>query len=341
MTGIYTLYGLDFSLFTGKTRSYLRKKGIPFKEVNVRWGKIRNFVIERTGVEFIPVVQTPDDQVIQDTTVIIDELEKLYADEWLFIPAMHYRWNYEEENEHYIYGKFGEIIWQNAPGPLRRWLGKKVGAEFKAMVPGLGITETNYRSIEASYENFLKDFNAHLEIHDYVTCIADFGFMAPLYGHLYLDPAPGKLMRKLAPAVVRWVERMNDSEIAMRKGAFLGNDRIPGTLLPILKRMATEQLPTLLDIDQRLTTWRNENPNAKDIDRYIGWQSFVVEGVTGTRRAQTYPNWMLQRSIDFYQLLEDTTHVDHLLDQVGIGHALQVSLKNRLVRRNNRLEFGA
>jgi len=51
------------------------------------------------------------------------------------------------------------------------------------MLPALGVTEGNYRSIEASYENFLKDFNAHLEIHDYVMgskpCIADFGFMAP------------------------------------------------------------------------------------------------------------------------------------------------------------------
>jgi len=141
MTKTYKLYGLDFSLFTGKTRSYLRKKGIPFEEISVRWGKIRNFIIERTGVEFIPVVHTPDDKVIQDTTVIIDELEtrfpehsvypdtprqklvslllELYADEWLFIPAMHYRWYYEEENYHYIYGKFGEIVWKNAPGPLR------------------------------------------------------------------------------------------------------------------------------------------------------------------------------------------------------------------------------
>jgi len=358
MTDIYTLYGLDFSLFTGKARSYLRKKGIPFEEINVRFGKTRNFVIKRTGVKFIPVVHTPDDRVIQDTTVIIDELEKrfpehsvypdtpkqklvsllleLYADEWLFIPALHYRWHYIEEQYHYLYNKFGAIIWGNAPGPLRRWLGKKVSSEFRNMLPALGVTEANYRSIEASYENFLKDFNAHLEIHDYVMgskpCIA-------LYGHLYLDPAPGKLMRKLAPAVVRWVERMNDGETAMRKGAFLGNDQIPETLLPILKRMATEQLPTLLDTDQRLTAWREENPNAKEIHRYIGWHSFVAEGVTGTRRAQTYPNWMFQRSIDFYQSLEDTTDVDHLFDQVGMGHALQASLKNRLVRRNNLLQF--
>jgi len=365
MADSYTLYGLDFSLFTGKTRSYLRKKGIPFEEVGVRWGKIRSFIIERTGVKYVPVVKTPDDKVIQDTTVIIDELEKrfpehsvypdtpkqklvsllleLYADEWLFIPAMHYRWYYEEENYRYLYDKFGAIAWKNAPGPLRRWIGKKVGAEFRAMVPGLGVTDANYRSIEVSYENFLNELNAHLEIHDYVLgskpCIADFGFMAPLYAHLYLDPAPGKLMRELAPAVVQWIKRMNDNDTALQKGAFLDDDQIPETLLPILKRMAMEQVPTLLDVDQRLTAWRAENPDAKEIDRYIGWHSFVVEGVSGTRRAQTYPNWMFQRSIDFYRSLKDTADVDHLLDQVGMGRALRVSLKNRLVRRKNLLQF--
>jgi len=233
MTKTYKLYGLDFSLFTGKTRSYLRKKGIPFEEISVRWGKIRNFIIERTGVELIPVVHTPDDKVIQDTTVIIDELEtrfpehsvypdtprqklvslllELYADEWLFIPAMHYRWYYEEENYHYIYGKFGEIVWKNAPGPLRRLIGKKSASEFRGMLTGLGVTDSNYRAIETSYENFLADFNAHLETHSYELgskpCIADFGFMAPLYAHLYLDPAPGRLMREKAPAVVRWIKR--------------------------------------------------------------------------------------------------------------------------------------
>jgi len=365
MTKTYKLYGLDFSLFTGKTRSYLRKKGIPFEEISVRWGKIRNFIIERTGVEFIPVVHTPDDKVIQDTTVIIDELEtrfpehsvypdtprqklvslllELYADEWLFIPAMHYRWYYEEENYHYIYGKFGEIVWKNAPGPLRRLIGKKSASEFRGMLTGLGVTDSNYRAIETSYENFLADFNAHLETHNYVLgskpCIADFGFMAPLYAHLYLDPAPGRLMREKAPAVVRWIKRMNDDKAAMQVGEFLDDDQIPDTLFPILKRMAAEQLPTLLDSDRRLTAWREENPNASEIDRYIGWHNFVVEGVSGTRRAQTYPNWMFQRSIDFYRSLDDTTEVDQLLHQVGIGDALKVGLKNRLARTNNLLQF--
>jgi len=98
-------------------------------------------------------------------------------------------------------------------------------------------------------------------------------------------------------------------------------------------------LPTILDMDQRLTAWREENSATKEIDRYIGWHSFVAEGVEGTRRAQSYPNWMFQRSVDFYQSLENTADVDHLLDQVGMGTALRDGLKNRLERRKNLLQF--
>jgi len=207
MTKTHKLYGLDFSLFAVKTRSYLCKKGSPFEELSVSWGKIRNFIIERTGGEFIPVIHTPDDKVIQDTTVIIDELERrfpehsvypdtprqkllsllleLYADEGLFIPAMHYRWYCEEENHRYIYDRFGEFIWKSAPGLLRRFIGKKASAEFRGMLPGLGVTAADYRAVETPYENSLEEFDAHLEIQNYVLgdkpCIADFGFMAPLY----------------------------------------------------------------------------------------------------------------------------------------------------------------
>jgi len=109
-------FDLDFSLFTGKARSYLRKKGIPFEEINVRFGKTRNFIIKRTGVKFIPVVHTPD----TPKQKLVSLLLELYADEWLFIPALHYRWHYIEEQYHYLYNKFGAIIWGNAPGKRTR-----------------------------------------------------------------------------------------------------------------------------------------------------------------------------------------------------------------------------
>jgi len=61
--------------------------------------------------------------------------------------------------------------------------------------------------------------------------------------------------------------------------------------------------------------------------------------VPSKRRAQTYPNWMFQRPVDFYHSLEDTSEIDQLLEQVGFGDTLQTKLKNRLIRPNNILKF--
>lgn len=361
----YTMYGAEFSLYSGKVRSYLRKKGIPFNEVTSTLSVYKKFIIPRTGVRYIPVLQTPDDDVYQDTTVIIDELEKrfpdhsvypntpkqklvsllleLYGDEWLLIPAMHYRWYYKDQNARFIYGEFGRMIMPKAPAFIQRFVGKKIGNKFKAVVPRLGVSDGNRSAIEKSYELFLDDLNTHFEQYDYLLgskpCIADFGFIAPLYAHLNRDPAPGKLMRERAPAVVAWVDRMNSDEASLQSGSWLDNDQIPETLLPILKRMAQEQLPVLLDTDQQLSQWRKENPKAEEIERFIGNHSFTVEGVTGERVILPYSLWMYRRPVEYYQSVIQDQSVVELMNQVGFTESLDKGLQNYLVRPNNKLQF--
>jgi len=361
----HTLYGAEFSLYSGKARSYLRKKGIAFDEILSTLSVYKSFIIPRTKVRYIPVVQTPDDQVYQDTTVIIDELEarfpehpvypqspkqklvalllELYGDEWLLIPAMHYRWYYKAENARFIYGEFGKMLMPKAPKFVQRWIGKKVGNKFKAAVPMLGVSDDNRQAVEKSYESFLDDLNTHFSQHDYLLgskpCIADFGFIAPLYAHLYRDPAPGELMRERAPAVAAWVERMNDDKAALQAGEFLADDQIPTTLLPILKRMAQEQLPVLLDTDKQLSQWRKINPDKSDVERYIGKHEFFVGGVKGERVILPYCLWMYRRAVDFYQSLDRDDELDQWLDELGFKRALQQGLENKLVRNDNKLQF--
>ncbi len=365
MTQTYKLYGAEFSLYSGKARSYLRKKGIPFEEITSTLSVYKNFIIPRTGVRYIPVVQTPEDQVFQDTTTIIDELEKrfpdhsvypetpkqrlaallleVYADEWLVIPAMHYRWNYPAMNSNFVYGEFGSMVLPRAPKFIQRFVGKKVGDKFKGFVPKLGIYDHNTNAIETSYVQLLEDLQAHFEQHDYLLgskpSIADFGLIAPMYAHLYRDPAPGKLMRSKAPAVCQWVRRMISEEPDSTRGAWLENDDIPETLMPVLQRMAREHLPVLVDTDTRLQQWRSENPDKQEIDRFIGTHKFVVEGVEAERVVLPYALWMFQRPVDYYQSLGATREVDAFLNEVGFGNALQTGLQNRVERPDNKLRF--
>ena len=63
--GRYTLWGTPHSLFTGKIRSYLIKKGIPYDEVMASDPRFLGEVIERVGHTVIPVVETPEGALVQ------------------------------------------------------------------------------------------------------------------------------------------------------------------------------------------------------------------------------------------------------------------------------------
>jgi glutathione S-transferase len=357
------LYGSEFSLFTGKARSYLKKKGIQFEEVTSTLNIYKKFIIPRTGVRYIPVLQTADDVVIQDTTVIIDAMEKaypepsvypqtpkqnlasllleVYGDEWLVIPAMHYRWNFPEQNDKFIYAAFGGMVLPKAPKLIQRLLGKKVGSKFKGFVPRLGITKGNIPALEASYKQLLSDLNTHFKQHDYLfggrPSIGDFGLIGPMYAHLYRDPAPGELMQRIAPEVCKWVERMISNEIP--KGEFLPNDEIPITLIPVLQRMANEQLPVLLDTDIRLTVWRKDHLEAKEVPRFIGMHKFTVEKVEAERVVLPFALWMFRRPVDFYQSIDDSSGVDEMLMAIGFGTVLKSGLQNPVSRVDNVIVF--
>jgi hypothetical protein len=62
MANKYTLYGAQLSLYTGKLRSYLRYKQIPYEEVFSSRKVYKDIIIPKTGVQFIPVLKTPQDE---------------------------------------------------------------------------------------------------------------------------------------------------------------------------------------------------------------------------------------------------------------------------------------
>ena len=228
----YTLYGADVSYYTGKARAYLDWRGVDYVEELATQQVYRDIILPSVGWPVIPVMKTPDGEIVQDTTDIIEHIEaaeglsppaipdgpvqafvaqllQLYADEWLVIPAMHYRWNY---NEDWAYQEFGAISAPDRPAPEQYEIGKRNGERFKGALPPLGVSPTTAPAIEQSYEAFLREFSAHLEVHPYAlggrATLADFALYGPLYAHLYRDPASGDLMRRYAPKVADWVERV-------------------------------------------------------------------------------------------------------------------------------------
>ena len=360
MSNKYILYGAPLSLYSGKTRAYLNFKQIPYTEVFSSLKVYKKIIVPNTGVRFIPVVETPQGEFIQDTSVIIDKLEdafsgrtvvpkgpnqrlvsalmEIWGDEWLLIPAMHYRWNHD--NFPFIYEEFGKIVMPHMPAFIRRVAGRKIAAKFRGFVPMLGITSNSIPAIEDWYENqVLVQLNEHFSKHDYLLgsrpCTGDFGLFGPLYAHLYRDPAPRKIMQAKAPFVVKWIERMNNPSPDL--GSWCVNDRIPQTLLPILEQQCAEFWPVLLSALERTQQWIQENPSIKKLPRSIGEHTYSIGGIEEKRMISSFSQWKLQRVLDTYRSLDEKqkSMVSTLLSSIGATNYMRTDIKHRVCRQNN------
>ncbi|MFY0667248.1 MAG: glutathione S-transferase N-terminal domain-containing protein [Alteromonas stellipolaris] len=387
---MYILYGSEVSLYTGKIRAYLKYKQLPFTEVLSTLSVYKKIIRPKTGVTFIPVVKTPSGEYLQDTARIIDyfeaqtsppsngcklsivpttpaqqlvsELFALWGDEWLVIPAMHYRWN--KDNFPFIYEEFGQVVTPKAPKIIKAYFGKKLAKKFQGFVPLLGITEKSIPYIEDWYENTVLHYlNEHFATHKYLLgdkpCTGDFGLLGPLYAHLYRDPAPKQLMDKLAPNVAAWVKRMNNPNTAQlasisasndsKPPAFLENDEIPATLLPLLKDMFTQQWPVLKNTSEALTDWREKNVSNENTSRFIprtiGQHSFKIgRSETGNVEEQrfisSFHQYKLQRVLDVFNSIEEPSlELTSLLEEVGGLEYMQLDVKDRVAFEGNRLVF--
>ncbi|MEL6828317.1 MAG: glutathione S-transferase N-terminal domain-containing protein [Pseudomonadota bacterium] len=356
----YTLFGSDMSYFSGKARAYLRWKGVEFTEIPPTPDVMKSEIIANIGWPVIPVLKTPEGAYVQDTADIITHFEgepsntpampetplqkfvtyllQLFADEWLTLPAMHYRWN---KNEEWIYGEFGKSAAPNGTPEEQYEAGKVVGQRFKSFVPMLGITPETAPGIEKAYELFLTAFSAHLEKLPYLlgtrASYADFAFIGPLYAHQYRDKFSGQHMKTTAPRVAEYVERVIEGE--GQRGDLLPLDDIPQTLLPMLKTALSEHLPVLIATNDRFAEWAETAERRAEVPRGVGMVPFKTGGAEGMIAARTFSLLRLQDALDTYEMMlpSDRKRADKFLEAVGAEALKTMRISPRLTRRNYRL----
>lgn len=359
----YTLYAAPLSLYSGKVRGYLRWKNVAYREMLATREIYAKEILPRVGWPVMPVLVAPDDTTVQDTTDIIDYVEahapgpsvypsgakqklaalilELFGDEWLLIAAMYYRWTFNEE---FAYREFGNALYAKLPAKQRAAKGREDGARFKAFLPLLGITEKTAPAIEATYEEFLRAFDAHLAAHDFLfgsrPSIGDYGLLGPLYAHNYRDPASGAHMGKTAPRVAKWAQYTHAPQ-HFGTGNFIENDKIPDTLLPILKIFAREHLPILISTSAQLKSWHTANPGEAEIPRAIGMHAYIIGGISDNRGVIPYSLWMLQRVTDHLASLSgaDKTAAETLLTSIGASALIDLDISPRLTRKNFKLHI--
>lgn len=356
---MYTLYGAEISYFSGKARSYLDWKGISYEEKLANRDVYENVILPRVGWPVIPVVVGPEDEVLQDTSDIIDTLDarlgdpsvypdgsiqrlaallfELIGDEWLVVPAMHYRWAY---NRDYAYQKFGEASAPDKSPAEQYEVGKANAVRFEGALPFLGITPEIVPAIEAAYLTLLEQLSDHFSSFDMLLgsrpSIGDFGLYGPLYAHLYLDPASGEIMKEKAPIVARWVERMRDAEA--KPGEFLPNDEVPETAQTILREQLRDFVPVLVSTARALTEWAGDKSVGEEVPRALGPHVFRIGTSEGNRMILPFNLWMLQRVLDHLSALNEEGKMEAVafLDHIGAGVLMTMSYP-RLERRNFKL----
>jgi len=364
MTAQYTLYGGQLSLYTGKARAYLRYKGLDFEELPATREVYKSLIVPRVGAPIVPVLVSADDQVVQDTTDIIDFLEdrhrqasvypqgplqrlvalllEFYGDEWLVIPAMHYRWSVLDDQYEFIMREFGALSAPDASEEEQIRIGEKVSAPFRGSIPALGVTESTIPGIERAYAALLEQLDLHFAQYDFLLgsrpSIGDFGLMGPLYAHLGRDPVPRAMMEAQAPHVYRWVQRMNAPSPC--SGEFLAGDRIPDSLLPLLATLCRDFLPDAVDVVAHNESWLAQHPGG-NLPRVLGMHSFTTGGEQGERYIHSYSQWMFQRCLDHFQALagEDRTRAEVLLGSVGGLEAMKTQIHRRVARKVGQLEL--
>lgn len=313
----FRFYAAEISYFSAKVRPALRYKGVHYLEIAPDY---RNVILPRTGLAFIPIVVTPEDETWQDTSEILDALEarvpspplypttpvqrvaalvlELYADEFLLLPAMHYRWSFPESAAK-ARADFRAVAAE--PEVSARFADRMRGA-----LPFLGVTEATAPAVEAHLRDLLAALSAHFAAHPFLLggrmSLADCALMGPLYAHLYLDAVPGRLLRETAPEVCRWIERMNRPD-PDAPGAWLGDDALAPTLRPILDLVGRDAVPLVLDGVRAFEAWADARPadGGDELPRGVGGHETALRGVPMQRFTSAYTPWMVQRPLDAYR----------------------------------------
>jgi glutathione S-transferase len=264
-----TVYGSDLSYFTGKLEMYLRAKNIPYQFKPMNGWRIMPLVEKETGTTQMPAATLADGRWITDTTAIIAWLEGLkpsppivptdpvqrffcllledYADEWLWRPAMHFRW-YTAEAALLQSRHLTDEITAGVPAPrfAKRWFLRR---RQRGYTRGDGVTEANRAVVEAIYTDNLKWLEAILQRRPYLLgnspSLADIAFMGPFFRHFSQDPVAAEIMRQQAPAVWEWVTRMWNNRSEKTAGDWL--DGVPEDWNPILDDIGKVYLPYLCD----------------------------------------------------------------------------------------------
>lgn len=265
----YTLFKMDISYFSGKLEAYMRYKRIPFTTATAD-ARGLDTIFRHTGVKKAPAVHTADDLWLFDTTptmqwfeqhypersvtpddpalAFIAALIEDYADEWLWRPAMWWRWEPLASRKALGWRIAQEINPPGIPHWLMAWFFPH--RQRHTWLWGDGMDKGNSNQVRDLYRLELSQLQAALRRSPYLLgqqpSVADFGYFASMFRHFGNDPDPAEIMRREAPAVYEWTARLwQGAEEIGDEQAQLWHQFDAELWAPLLKRISADYLPYL------------------------------------------------------------------------------------------------
>lgn len=331
MSGRYTIVGAEMSPYSVKVRSYFRFKAIPHDWV-VASAAVRERYQPYFRIPVIPLLVTPDDEGLQDSTPIIEALEAVlehnpihprdpvarfvsclleeFGDEWANKWMFHHRWAREVDQQS-AGTRIACVLDPDADKAARREMVDKVIERMTGRVWFVGSNAQNAAQIESGFLTALARLNEHLANRPYLfggrPAFADFGLSPQIYS-AWTDPTAGALISARFPNVLAWLQRMLWPRV---ETDFESWPRLEPTLMPFL----TEQ------VGARFMPWTVANHDALR----NGLDEFSVElaGATWTQKPQKYHAKSLKALGRKYMDASDSGELDSVLERAGCRKHLE------------------
>jgi glutathione S-transferase len=325
MTSVYRVYGVEMSPYSVKVRAYFRYKGIAHRWI-VRNAETDADYQKYAKLQIVPLVVTPDDTAIQDSTPIIEHLEALhpepsihpaeptaafvsalieeFGDEWGNKWMFHYRWA-REVDQLSSAGRLARSMMPAADDEGHSAMAAMIRSRMVDRVWFVGSNVQNAPQIEASFREAVDQLNMHLADRPYLfgarPAFADFALWGQLY-EAWTDPTPGALIEGRGHNVLTWVQRMLWPRA---EGEFERWPSLEPTLMPLLQRQ----------VGRLFMPWTLANEAAVA----AGQQelSVVLDGHRWTQKPQKYHAKSLRALRDKYAAVADKAALDAVLERAG------------------------
>ena len=325
MAGEYRIIGAEMSPYSVKVRSYFRYKGIPHQWV-LRNAASQAEYDKHARMPIIPLVVSPEGTGIQDSTPIIEAIEKLhpepsihpdgavvqfisalmeeFGDEWGNKWMFHYRWA-RDVDQISSAGRIARLRAPHANEQEHAAFAGQVRARMVDRVWFVGSNAVTAPQIEAGLQEMLGLLERHLTTRPYLfgarPGFGDFGLWGQFY-QMWTDPTVGGLIGGGVPHVLDWIHRMLWPRA---EGAFESWSALQPTLMPIL----TNQ------VGRNFMPWTraNEKALAEGKEEF----SVTLDDKVWTQKPQKYHARSLGMLRARYAAIADKTALDPVLEAAG------------------------